>query len=524
MNSYSCPHCLTDFESELGEDDVVYCPHCNAVVAFPPDEELPAGYKVGGFQIVELLGRGGMGNVYLAQQLSMDRPVALKILPAALTVDKPSVEQFMKEVRMTGRMEHPNIVTAIDAGEDCGLYYFAMAYVKGEDLEKRIERIGFIPEKTALKYILQVSDALEYALKKHDLIHKDIKPGNIMVNENGDAFLLDMGIAQKIGEGVKKKHIEGSPFYMSPEQARNETLSWSSDLYSLGTTLYHMIVGQPPYDDPDVMNIVRMQSEAPFPPPVSRNRDVEISAECVKLLQKMMEKHPYHRFESWDAFKKSVKELIKSKKPGKVSTNTTTLLKKTPTRRHTFAPSRTGKSKVIIMKENKSGLMSLINTLVVLGVLGAGGFFGIRYFMENKLKKDLSSTSTYVESPSSDAAESLRLLEMVRRQSGSFFISSSVRSAILGSCDSLKEKVDERVKLRQTFDTNFKMAENVYSETLDFMKKNQLSSAKIACDNVVSILEKLQAPTKLDQTKKDTLLDAARSMRSKIGEAISKKR
>jgi len=519
---------MTDFESALDTDEVIYCPHCNAVVSFPPDEELPAGRRIGGFEISELLGRGGMGNVYLARQLSMDRLVALKILPATLTVDKSSVEQFMNEVRMTGRMEHPNIVTAIDAGEDDDLYFFAMAFVKGEDLEKRIDRIGFIPEKTALKYILQISDALEYALKKHNLIHKDIKPGNIMVNENGDAFLLDMGIAQKIGEGKKKLHIEGSPFYMSPEQARNETLSWSSDLYSLGATLYHMIVGQPPYDDPDVMNIVRMQSEAPFPPPVSRNRDVEISPDCVRLLQKMMEKRTVDRFDSWDEFKKTVKDLIKSKKgspKGGTSTNTTALLKKIPSRKQpSFNPATSTRKRVIIVKEDKNALLPLINTIVIFAVIVVGVFFGMRYFMESQARKGLSSATSYIERPSYDAAEALRLVETVRHQSGNLFISSSSRTDIRNTCDALRIKVDEKIRLRQTFDSNYKTAENVYAEALTYLKKNELSSAKIACDNAIVILEKLEAPSSSDKIKLDSLMEGVKNIRTKISEAISRKR
>lgn len=523
---------MTDFESALGEDEVIYCPHCNAVVSFPPDEELPAGKRIGGFEISELLGRGGMGNVYLAKQLSMDRLVALKILPAALTVDKLSVDQFMKEVRMTGRMEHPNIVTAIDAGEDEGLYFFAMAFVKGEDLEKRIDRIGFIPEKTALKYILQIADALEYALKKHNLIHKDIKPGNIMVNENGDAFLLDMGIAQKIGEGVKKRHVEGSPFYMSPEQSRNETLSWSSDLYSLGATLYHMIVGQPPYDDPDVMNIVRMQSEAPFPPPVSRNRDVEISPDCVRLLQAMMEKRPVDRLESWDEFKKIVKDLIKSKKSGSPknvqSTNTTTLLKKIPSRKtSSFNPAHSTKRRVIIVKEDKNALLPLINTVIVLAVIAGAAFFGMRYFMESQARKGLSSASLYIDRDSYDSVEALNLVEVVRLKTGNIFISSSAKADILKECDSLRAKVDAKIQLRQSFDSNYKMAENVYGEALKYLKNNELSSAKIACDNAIAILEKLEkleAPSPLDKTKLDSLMENMKNISSKISDAISRKK
>ncbi|OGV39902.1 MAG: hypothetical protein A2020_15915 [Lentisphaerae bacterium GWF2_45_14] len=525
MTSYSCPHCTTDFESEVGADEVIYCPHCNAIVDFPPDEELTPGRRVGGFEIVEFLGRGGMGNVYLATQISMDRPVALKILPKALIVDRPSVEQFMNEVRMTGRMEHPNIVTALDAGEDDGLYYFAMSFVKGEDLEKRIERIGFIPEKTAMKYILQISEALDYALKKHNLIHKDIKPGNIMVNENGEAFLLDMGIAQKIGEGEKKLHIEGSPFFMSPEQTRNETLNWSSDLYSLGATLYNMIVGVPPYDDTDVMNIVRMHSEAPFPPPVSRNRDVEISQQCVRLLQTMMAKSPLDRFASWEEFQKSVKNIIKPKKSAShkkaISTNTTRVIKNIPQKRRSFHDSSS--HRVLVIREDKNALLPLIKTLAFFALLAVCAFFGMRYFMDSQAKKGLQEASSYMKHLSYNEADALMLIRLTLRRADGFFVSPSAKAEVLKGCDELKAAIDNKIYLRNTFDSNLNKANEIYSGAFEFLRKRQLSSAKIACDNVMIILEKLEAPTKLDKDKLDMLLESVRTMRSKIDEALSKR-
>ena len=125
MGSYSCPHCGEAFEADASPDDIIYCPHCNETVSLPEDEELPPGTILGGFEVLSVLGTGGMGNVYLAKQLSMDRDVALKVLPRLLTRNTELVDQFLNEAKMTARLEHHNIVTAIDAGNESGTYYLA---------------------------------------------------------------------------------------------------------------------------------------------------------------------------------------------------------------------------------------------------------------------------------------------------------------------------------------------------------------------------------------------------------------
>ena len=312
MQTFDCTHCHRIFESEPGENEVVMCPHCNSAVALP-EKELPPGSVIGGFEIIRLLGHGGMGNVYLANQLSMNRPVALKILLKAMTQDKESVKQFLHEVRVSGQLNHRNIITAIDAGEIDDTYYLVTTFVDGWDIEKRLEENNRIPEKEALKIILKIADALQYAWESHGLLHKDIKPGNIMQDSNEEVYLMDMGIAQFIGEAPSQDdHILGSPFFMSPEQTKGERLSWTSDLYSLGATLYNMITGVPPYDANDVMKIINMHSEAPFPLPSERAPDVQVSKPTVAILRKMLEKDPNNRYDSWGGFKLAVTKAFRA--------------------------------------------------------------------------------------------------------------------------------------------------------------------------------------------------------------------
>lgn len=315
MKSFDCPHCHKVFESESGDSEVVSCPHCNSTVALP-ERDLEPGALMGGFEIIRLLGRGGMGNVYLAKQISMQRLVALKILLKSLTQDKESVEQFLNEARVSGRLNHPNIIPAIDAGEYENTYYLATAYVEGEDLEKRLEQEQTIPEKEALGIAIKIAHALNYAWEAYGLLHKDIKPGNIMYDVHGEVFLMDMGIAQYIGEGSGgEEHILGSPFYMSPEQTTASRLSWTSDLYSLGASLYNMIVGIPPFDAPEVMRIIEMHTTEPFPEPESRNPAAKISKDTIEILKKMMGKKPQDRYDSWLGFIEAAEKALQSLAP-----------------------------------------------------------------------------------------------------------------------------------------------------------------------------------------------------------------
>ncbi len=312
MENYNCPHCDKDFDCENAEGAAIFCPHCNQQLGLP-SRIIQKGDQIGGFEIISRIGKGGMGNVYLARQLSMQRMVALKVISSEVIEDPKTKDQFMKEVQLSGRLNHPNIVTAIDAGEDKNTFFLAVNYIDGEDYEKRLGREFAISEKEALQIALTLSDALKYAWEKHNLLHKDIKPGNIIRDKRGKIFLLDLGIAQKrTGYSyTRKDFILGSPFYMSPEQARaSDNISWSTDLYSLGATMYHMIIGVPPFDAADVGEIMKKHIEAPFPEPHSRNPNARISTPATELIRKMMQKKADNRFSSWDEFKEAVQKAL----------------------------------------------------------------------------------------------------------------------------------------------------------------------------------------------------------------------
>lgn len=346
------------------------CPGCGFVWADytkSGGNELEPGTVLHGFEIIKKLGSGGMGTVYLAEQKSMQRQIALKILNPSVTKDAAAVEQFLNEVRNTGKINHPNIVNAFDAGCENGTYYLAMQYIKGDTLDHLLQKNGAMKEIQALEVGLQIAQALEYVWSKYQIFHRDIKPGNFMFDEDRKAMLMDLGIAQTIGDANgDEESIEGSPYYMSPEQIQGKALSWTTDLYSLGASLYQMIVGVPPYDDKVIEEILKKHCLSEFPVPVERNPKCQISPETVALLKKMMAKEPGKRFPSWTAFIQELTSLIALLKE----------IEKNPEKRLEIDAEAAAKAEMerLARKKKINRIVSLSVTIVLL-VLVVGGYF-----------------------------------------------------------------------------------------------------------------------------------------------------
>lgn len=415
MKSYDCPHCHKVFTSDADDSDIVSCPHCNETVSLP-EKDLPPGTVMGGFEIIRLLGRGGMGNVYLARQISMERLVALKVLLKSFTLDKASVEQFLNEAQVSGRLSHPNIIPAIDAGEHEGIYYLATAYVDGEDLEQVLARKHFILEKDALEIGIKIGHALSYAWETYGLLHKDIKPGNLMQDKNMEVFLMDMGIAQYIGESSGgEDHILGSPFYMSPEQTMAARLSWSSDLYSLGATLYNMIVGVPPYDAPDVNRIIEMHSTEPFPEPFSRNPTAEVTKATVEILRRMMGKTPEDRFDSWQGFIEKAQAALRSIAPKSEPLKRQKAVAKKKGRRNVgkARASSPGRAR----KSSGSAMSTLFSYLLILAIAGAAAFFIHDYHKKESSLKAIEKAERFMAEHPSDYESMVELFRQAKLRS-----------------------------------------------------------------------------------------------------------
>ena len=278
----------------------IECPECQSGIRVP-DQDIASGVVIGGFEIKHLIGKGGMGEVYLAKQLSMGRDIALKILPAHMTRDKSLVERFLKEVRNAARLDHPNIVTAYEAGEDHGIYYMAMTHIRGENVDEVLQR-GPMDEQYALKLLRQVSGALDSAWSEHGVIHRDIKPENLILDHNGSPKILDMGLSKSMHDSAQSATspdmIMGSPNYMSPEQIESsDDVDFRADMYSCGTTLYHMLTGKIPFAGGSYIETLKKQSAEQLDDP--RTINPNISESVILFLERLLAKHPNDRFATW---------------------------------------------------------------------------------------------------------------------------------------------------------------------------------------------------------------------------------
>ncbi len=235
----------------------------------PPAYE-PLREVIGDFEIVAKLGQGGMGAVYRARQVSLDRQVALKLLPAHMLGDADSVARFRREARVAASLTHANLVAVYAAGEADGCHFIAMELIEGEDLGRRLKRGETLTAPEALHLCAEVARGLEHGWRSAQLIHRDIKPANIFLSANGAVKLGDLGLAKSLlGDTTgltQTGAMMGTPQYMSPEQARGDReIDFRADIYSLGCTLYHMLTGHAPYRGTDAITIIRQHLDAPLP-------------------------------------------------------------------------------------------------------------------------------------------------------------------------------------------------------------------------------------------------------------------
>ncbi len=210
---------------------------------------LKEGERIGHYQIVSLLGRGGMASVYKAHEMSLNRTVALKVLRPELAEDPSFVKRFQREAQAAARLNHPAISTVYAIGQEGELTFFAMEYVQGGTLRQLIRQEGPLSLEKALDILIPAAEALE-AAHKAGVVHRDMKPGNILIGENGKVKVVDFGIAQ-VTESTSHLTREGSfvgtPEYVSPEQCEGKSVDGRSDIYSLGVTFFEMLTGKTPF-------------------------------------------------------------------------------------------------------------------------------------------------------------------------------------------------------------------------------------------------------------------------------------
>ncbi|MCZ6688393.1 MAG: serine/threonine-protein kinase [Planctomycetota bacterium] len=266
--------------------------------------------KIPGYEILDRLGRGGMGTVYKARQVSLDRTVAIKVLAPRLEGDEVFIGRFMTEAKAVARLNHKNVIAGIDVGEAAGRHFFVMEYVDGETTSRRLSREGPLPEEDVISIGIQMAKALSHAAE-HGLVHRDVKPQNIMITGRGVAKLCDLGLA-KYDEGMTATPASGrsvgTPYYISPEQAKGgEFADIRSDIYSLGATLFHLATGEPPFGGASALVIMTKQMTEPTPS--ARKINPRVSRDLEQILVRMMEKQKEDRQQSPDELLEDLRQL-----------------------------------------------------------------------------------------------------------------------------------------------------------------------------------------------------------------------
>ncbi len=268
-----------------------------------PKPEKPAkkAKMLGKYALVKKLGEGGMGAVFLATDTQLKRQVALKILSKDAAKDTNAIKRFKSEAQAAALLQHKNIITTYEAGEDKGQMFIALEFVDGIDVDKLIKQRGAIDQKRSLDIIKQVTDALRHAYDRK-IVHRDIKPSNLMITKDGTVKLADMGLARSMEESVETGITRagttvGTVDYMSPEQTRDSrSADIRSDIYSLGCTWYQMLTGGPPFPDGSLTN--KLQAHATTPPPNPRDKNEDIPEATVAIIHRMMAKKPDDRYQT----------------------------------------------------------------------------------------------------------------------------------------------------------------------------------------------------------------------------------
>jgi serine/threonine-protein kinase len=255
--------------------------------------------QIPGYKIKKKIGSGAMATVFLARQLSLDRLVAIKVLPKKLSSNASFIERFYKEGRAAAKLNHPHIVGAYDVGKSGDHHYFVMEYVEGETVYDRIVKGRRIEENEALDIVIQAAEALQHAHER-GFVHRDIKPKNIMLGQAGVVKLADLGLARAMSDKeaaeAEAGRAYGTPYYISPEQIRGEVnIGPPADIYGLGATLYHMVTGRVPFEGKNPSAVMHKHLKADLVPPDHVNP--KLSAACAQVIEMMMAKNPRDRYQ-----------------------------------------------------------------------------------------------------------------------------------------------------------------------------------------------------------------------------------
>jgi eukaryotic-like serine/threonine-protein kinase len=276
-------------------------------------------FTIPGYQMIDKLGKGSMGVVFKAKQISVDRIVAIKVLLDPLAQNKEFIKRFEREAKIAAKLSHNNVVNAIDAGQIDGHYFFVMEYVEGPTIKDYLDKDKIFEEKEALRITLAIAEALKHAAQK-GLIHRDIKPENVILTKEGGVKLADLGLARLTDDekwGLSEAGMAiGTPYYISPEQVRGETnIDIRADIYSLGATLYHMVTCKVPYGGETPNDVMRkhVDLKVSIVPPDHLN--ARLSSGLGMVVETMMAKNREHRYHTPDDLILDLKCLMRDESP-----------------------------------------------------------------------------------------------------------------------------------------------------------------------------------------------------------------
>jgi serine/threonine-protein kinase len=301
-----CPKCKAENPEEskfcnecgLQLDSVDQMPVPPTQTLEVPKEDLTTGSTFAGrYQIIEEIGKGGMGKVYKAQDKKIKETVALKLIKPEIASDKKTIERFGNEMKFARKVAHRNVCRMYDLGEEKGVHFITMEYVPGEDLKGMIRMMGQLGAGKTISIAKQVCEGLEEA-HRLGVVHRDLKPSNIMIDKDGNARIMDFGIARSLkGKGITGPGVMiGTPEYMSPEQVEGKEVDQRTDIYALGVVLYEMVAGRVPFEGDTPFSIgVKQISEIPRPP---KEINDQIPEDLSRVILRCLEKEKEKRYQS----------------------------------------------------------------------------------------------------------------------------------------------------------------------------------------------------------------------------------
>jgi serine/threonine-protein kinase len=324
----------------------------------------------GRYRLEQKLGSGGMSTVYLAKDETLERWVAAKVLHREISDQPDQIERFRREARAVAQVSHPNVVAVIDAGEDGGRPYIVFEYCDGETLKERIDRLGRLPLDEAAAYAIEVGRGLQAAHARR-LVHRDVKPQNVLIDAEGRAKVTDFGIARELeqdGRLTKTGRVLGTTDYVSPEQAMGHAVDARSDIYSLGVLLYEMLTGDVPFKAENLVGVAMKHVNEPMPD-VQRKRP-EVSSALAAVVERSTEKSAEKRYRDMGAMLADLENALEVEvaRAGRATGEATTVLDSVPHPRRRILTSRRVSIAGILLV-----LAATVAALVIAGLTGDGG-------------------------------------------------------------------------------------------------------------------------------------------------------